>query len=90
MSSAPATDGTTSPRANRPLAGITVIDFGQIDQGPYATLLMAKAGGFSGMAEAYAAMGDRADHMKLVGVFSAADYINFLLPVFLLVMAIFY
>ncbi len=27
-----------------PLAGITVIDFGQIFQGPYATLLMAKAG----------------------------------------------
>ena len=44
MSSAPATDGTTPPRANRPLAGITVIDFGQIYQGPYATLLMAKAG----------------------------------------------
>lgn len=27
-----------------PLAGITVLDFGQIFQGPYATLLMAKAG----------------------------------------------
>jgi crotonobetainyl-CoA:carnitine CoA-transferase CaiB-like acyl-CoA transferase len=27
-----------------PLAGITVLDFGQIYQGPYATLLMAKAG----------------------------------------------
>lgn len=31
-------------RPNLPLAGITVIDFGQIYQGPYATLLMAKAG----------------------------------------------
>lgn len=31
-------------RANRPLDGITVIDFGQIYQGPYATFLMAKAG----------------------------------------------
>lgn len=31
---------------NRPLAGLTVIDFGQIFQGPYATLLMAKAGAF--------------------------------------------
>ena len=31
-------------RMNTPLAGITVIDFGQIFQGPYATLLMAKAG----------------------------------------------
>jgi CoA:oxalate CoA-transferase len=27
-----------------PLAGITVVDFGQIFQGPYATLLLAKAG----------------------------------------------
>jgi crotonobetainyl-CoA:carnitine CoA-transferase CaiB-like acyl-CoA transferase len=27
-----------------PLAGLTVIDFGQIFQGPYATLLLAKAG----------------------------------------------
>jgi CoA:oxalate CoA-transferase len=27
-----------------PLAGITVLDFGQIFQGPYATMLMAKAG----------------------------------------------
>lgn len=29
---------------NLPLAGVTVIDLGQIYQGPYATLLMAKAG----------------------------------------------
>lgn len=31
-------------RPNMPLAGLKVIDFGQIYQGPYATLLMAKAG----------------------------------------------
>lgn len=31
-------------QANRPLAGLTVIDLGQIYQGPYATFLMAKAG----------------------------------------------
>ncbi len=31
-------------RANYPLAGVTVLDFGQVYQGPYATLLMAKAG----------------------------------------------
>lgn len=37
-------DVGVTPRANMPLAGITVIDFGQIYQGPYATLLMAKAG----------------------------------------------
>ncbi|MEZ5817926.1 MAG: CoA transferase [Hyphomicrobiaceae bacterium] len=35
---------TSSGRPNMPLAGITVIDLGQIYQGPYATLLMAKAG----------------------------------------------
>jgi crotonobetainyl-CoA:carnitine CoA-transferase CaiB-like acyl-CoA transferase len=33
-------------RPNLPLAGVTVIDLGQIFQGPYATLLMAKAGAF--------------------------------------------
>src|SRR5450631_1776924 len=31
-------------RMTTPLAGITVLDFGQIYQGPYATMLMAKAG----------------------------------------------
>ena len=29
---------------DRPLAGVTVLDFGQVYQGPYATLLMAQAG----------------------------------------------
>jgi len=33
-------------RVNMPLSDVTVIDFGQIFQGPYATLLMAKAGAF--------------------------------------------
>jgi CoA:oxalate CoA-transferase len=31
-------------RPNRPLAGITVLDLGQIYQGPYASFLLAKAG----------------------------------------------
>jgi crotonobetainyl-CoA:carnitine CoA-transferase CaiB-like acyl-CoA transferase len=31
-------------RANMPLTGVTVLDFGQVYQGPYATLLMATAG----------------------------------------------
>ncbi|MBV9015233.1 MAG: CoA transferase, partial [Alphaproteobacteria bacterium] len=31
-------------RGNRPLAGVIVLDFGQVYQGPYATLLMAQAG----------------------------------------------
>jgi crotonobetainyl-CoA:carnitine CoA-transferase CaiB-like acyl-CoA transferase len=34
----------TPDRPSLPLAGVTVIDLGQIYQGPYATLLMAKAG----------------------------------------------
>src|SRR5215470_4201448 len=33
-------------RANGPLSDVTVIDFGQIFQGPYASLLLAKAGAF--------------------------------------------
>ena len=33
-------------RVNRPLADVTVLDFGQIFQGPYASLLLAKAGAF--------------------------------------------
>ena len=33
-------------RANRPFSDVTVIDFGQIFQGPYASLLLAKAGAF--------------------------------------------
>src|SRR6201987_1787859 len=33
-------------RENRPLSDVTVIDFGQIFQGPYASLLLAKAGAF--------------------------------------------
>src|SRR6266853_206293 len=33
-------------RANRPLSDVTIIDFGQIFQGPYASLLLAKAGAF--------------------------------------------
>src|SRR5271165_32378 len=35
---------TALPQPNTPLAGITVLDFGQIYQGPYATVLMARAG----------------------------------------------
>jgi CoA:oxalate CoA-transferase len=34
----------TVTRANMPLAGVTVLDLGQVYQGPYATLLMATAG----------------------------------------------
>jgi crotonobetainyl-CoA:carnitine CoA-transferase CaiB-like acyl-CoA transferase len=33
-------------RANPPLSDVTVLDFGQIFQGPYASFLLAKAGAF--------------------------------------------
>jgi crotonobetainyl-CoA:carnitine CoA-transferase CaiB-like acyl-CoA transferase len=39
-------NGLGEARPNLPLSGVTVIDLGQIFQGPYATLLMAKAGAF--------------------------------------------
>jgi CoA:oxalate CoA-transferase len=43
MSAASETTTLSAP-LGLPLSGITVIDFGQIFQGPYATLLLAKAG----------------------------------------------
>lgn len=45
-----------------------------------------KAGGWSGMEAAFAAMGDRTHHMQFWGVYSNADLINYILPVFLLVL----
>jgi len=41
-SSGPPSSGAAG--ANRPLTGVVVLDFGQVYQGPYATLLMAQAG----------------------------------------------
>jgi Na+/proline symporter len=49
-------------------------------------ILLVKAGGFAGMAESFAAMGDRPDHMRFWGMFGPVQYINFCLPVFLLVL----
>ena len=76
------------------LAGLLSLAFADIVTGIIITVslliafpvLLIKAGGLSGIQSAFAAMGDRPDHMKLFGVFGAADYINFLLPVFLLVL----
>ena len=76
------------------LAGLLSLAFADIVTGIIITftlliafpVLLIKAGGFGGMLTSFAAMGDRPDHMKLFGVFGAADYINFLLPVFLLVL----
>jgi Na+/proline symporter len=45
-----------------------------------------KAGGWEGMAASFAAMGDRPHHMQFWGVYSTTDLINFILPVFLLVL----
>lgn len=45
-----------------------------------------QAGGWSGMEASFAAIGNRPHHMQLWGVYSATDLINFILPVFLLVL----
>ena len=76
------------------LAGLMSLAFADIVTGIIITVtlliafpvLLIKAGGFGGMLASFTAMGDRPDHMKLYGVFSIADYINFMLPVFLLVL----
>ncbi len=76
------------------LAGLMSLAFADIVTGTVimVTLLIAfpivliKAGGFAGMAAAFAEMGDRPDHMRMLGVWGAVDYINFCLPVFLLVL----
>lgn len=76
------------------LAGLLSLAFADIVTGIIITVtlliafpvLLIKVGGFDGMAEAFAAMGDRPDNMKFLGVFRPADYINYCLPVFLLVM----
>ncbi|MCH8193422.1 MAG: sodium:solute symporter family protein [Planctomycetes bacterium] len=48
-------------------------------------VLLIKAGGFSGMRDAYALMPDRGQHMQFWGVYSPVTIINYLLPTFLLV-----
>ncbi|MBL7186773.1 MAG: sodium:solute symporter family protein [Phycisphaerae bacterium] len=76
------------------LAGLMSLAFADVVTGTVimGTLLIAfpivliKAGGLAGMAAAFAQMGDRPDHMKFWGMFRPVDYINFCLPVFLLVL----
>ena len=48
-------------------------------------IFLVEAGGFSGMAASFEAMG-RPDHMNFWGVYSTMDIINFCLPPFLLIM----
>jgi len=76
------------------LAGLMSLAFADIVTGTVimGTLLIAfpivliKAGGLDGMTAAFAEMADRPDHMRMVGVWRLVDYINFCLPVFLLVL----
>jgi Na+/proline symporter len=76
------------------LAGLMSLAFADIVTGTIimGTLLIAfpillfNAGGLAGMATAFAEMGDRPDHMRFWGMFRPVDYINFCLPVFLLVL----
>ncbi|MBN2316005.1 MAG: sodium:solute symporter family protein [Sedimentisphaerales bacterium] len=76
------------------LAGLMSLAFADVVTGTVimGTLLIAfpiiliKAGGLDGMAAAFAEMGDRPDHMRFWGMFRPVDYINFCLPVFLLVL----
>ena len=76
------------------LAGLLSLAFTDIVTGTIITLslliafpvLLLKAGGFSGMSAAFAAMGDRPQHMQFWGVYSKATIINYCLPVFLLVL----
>jgi Na+/proline symporter len=49
-------------------------------------VLWFRAGGWSGMEAAFAAMGDKPHHMQFWGVYSKTEIINYCLPVFLLIM----
>jgi Na+/proline symporter len=49
-------------------------------------LYWVKAGGWSGMEAAFAQMGDKPHHMQFWGVYSSTDLVNFLLPIFLLIL----
>jgi len=76
------------------LAGLMSLAYADIVTGTLITVVMIiacvlywfKTGGWSGIEAAYAAMGDRPQHMQLFGVFSGKEIINFCLPVFLLVL----
>lgn len=49
-------------------------------------VLLYKAGGFEGMSQAFTLIGDKPQHMQLWGVYSPVQLVNFLLPVFLLIL----
>ena len=76
------------------LAGLLSLAFADIVTGTIITVslviafpvLLFEAGGFDGMRQAFAAMGDRPNHMQFWGVYSPITLINYCLPVFLLVL----
>ncbi len=75
------------------LAGLMSLAYMDIVTGIIITIAMVvglplywiKAGGYSGMEQAFLAMGDKPDHMNW-NAYSAIDLINFILPVFLLIL----
>jgi len=76
------------------LAGLLSLAYADVVTGTIIMVMMLatfpiywfKAGGWSGMEAAFAAMGDRPQHMQFWGVYSPVTIINFCLPVFLLVL----
>jgi len=76
------------------LAGLMSLAFTDVVTGIIITVslliafpvLLYKAGGLSGMEAAFAAMGDKSQHMQFWGVYSNTKLINYLLPVFLLIL----
>lgn len=76
------------------LAGLLSLAFADIVTGTIITVslviafpvLLFEAGSFDGMRQAFAAMGDRPNHMQFWGVYSPITLINYCLPVFLLVL----
>ncbi len=76
------------------LAGLKSLAYTDIVNGTVIMVTMAvtfplywiKVGGWSGMETAFAQMGDKPHHMQFWGVYSATDLVNFLLPIFLLIL----
>jgi Na+/proline symporter len=76
------------------LAGLMSLAYADILTGIIITVSMliafplywVKSGGWSGMEASFAAMADKPQHMQFWGVYSKTQLVNYLLPVFLLVL----
>jgi len=76
------------------LAGLMSLAYADILTGIIITVSMLiafplywfKAGGWSGMEASFAAMGDKPLHMQFWGVYSKTELVNYILPVFLLLL----